>query len=604
MSEFKNFGLAGVGSNVQLGKSGPNLVSNAGAIEAHTANGATYTVVRAAAGIASNDLVTMAQLSAVTGTVTSLTGFQVPLGSTQTLTAGAVSLNDAMPVTNAIEQMNTILSLLTPATPPAFPNGTLTVSNTSGNSPLLAGGVLGGSFDHTSATSGYSAGGSVTRIVASGVTSNTFSTVGPGNTGTLSLYVNGMVTGAHTLTGSGDNGSTGGLVISGEAAYPPATPGFWVSISAQASLAPALQGINNFNLTHSAAGSTALIPFVQDNITSSPTISGPSLALNAAGTQTYSSSVPHFGTGGSLTVNLSYNNLSGETYYGGSDPITVSGTGSILSSQTFNYSTLGISTPIARQTTAATAISPITVSVNGNNVATSGLVQATAKNVNGASSATTVSSTVILVKSGSATIDENNVAIATLGIGSGSAVRINAGTGSDNPAISQSAWTSSAALPTYEAAVVAGVLSNNVTNYSAGYLPVGPNLSTGRSGAQYVTFLLTRSAVSLFKIIVSGSYAGCWVALPGVSDNATISPHGATANGWWNGFVSYNGAGVPGNTSDLSNGIASGGVMSGGSGTFTLTFGTQSSTFSTGNAILVRFKLNSGQSITALSFSN
>jgi len=35
MSEFKNFGLAGVGSNVQLGKSGPNLVSNAGAIEAH-----------------------------------------------------------------------------------------------------------------------------------------------------------------------------------------------------------------------------------------------------------------------------------------------------------------------------------------------------------------------------------------------------------------------------------------------------------------------------------------------------------------------------------------------------------------------------------------
>jgi hypothetical protein len=44
--------------------------------------------------------------------------------------------------------------------------------------------------------------------------------------------------------------------------------------------------------------------------------------------------------------------------------------------------------------------------------------------------------------------------------------------------------------------------------------------------------------------------------------------------------------------------------MTGGSGAFNITFGTQSSTNATDNLILVRFKLATGQSITALSFSN
>ncbi len=44
--------------------------------------------------------------------------------------------------------------------------------------------------------------------------------------------------------------------------------------------------------------------------------------------------------------------------------------------------------------------------------------------------------------------------------------------------------------------------------------------------------------------------------------------------------------------------------MSGASGTFALTFGAQSSTNAAGNVILVRFRLNAGQSVTALAFSN
>jgi hypothetical protein len=157
-------------------------------------------------------------------------------------------------------------------------------------------------------------------------------------------------------------------------------------------------------------------------------------------------------------------------------------------------------------------------------------------------------------------------------------------------------------LATYEASVVAGVLSNDVTDYATGYLPVGPDYSTGRAGAQYATFAFDRSALSAFKIIVSGSYAGCWVKLPGVTDQSNISPN--APNGWMNAFASYTGAGVPGNSADTTAGCALGGVMTGASGTFQITFGTQSSTNATGNQVLVRLKLNAGQSITALSFSN
>ena len=63
-------------------------------------------------------------------------------------------------------------------------------------------------------------------------------------------------------------------------------------------------------------------------------------------------------------------------------------------------------------------------------------------------------------------------------------------------------------------------------------------------------------------------------------------------------FVAAPGSGVPRNG---NNGCASGGVMSGSSGTFT--FGGESSTNDSNNRILIRWRLDSGDSITAMSFS-
>ncbi|AFU87958.1 hypothetical protein CcrColossus_gp088 [Caulobacter phage CcrColossus] len=510
---------------------------------------------------------------------------------------GAVPFTNNMPVSEGMDRLNEVLAKLIPATPPDFPNGTLSISNTAGSSPRLATGVT----DNSGGGSGYVDGGAVTRITAAGINSNTFNDVGPGDVGTVAAFLNGVATATHALTGTGDNGTYSGLVIADQKDYPVSTPGFWKSIDVSLNGFAAPIGINKARISHGGAGQTNDVFFVRDALTATPAITSPSVVQAGAGTLAYSSGVPHYGTGATLTVNLSYSNLSGETYYGGSDPITITGTNSIIGSQAFDYPALGITTPIPRQTTAATAITAITVNVNPTNVHNVGVIQGVAKNVNGSSTTTTLSTTNVLVKAGSAgsRIDEMSVPVSGLGSSpnTNNAVSV-VMAGGDTPAGAPSAWTTSTQVQTYDATVVAGVLKHDQTDYT-NYMPSGPNYSSGRTGSQYRTFSFNRAARSTFKITIAGSYAGCWIKLPGVSDTQPNAP-----NGWWNAFQAYDGAGVPGEAGDTANGCALGGVMSGGSGTFTITFGTESSTNATGNQILVRLKLNAGQQVTALSFSN
>jgi hypothetical protein len=65
-------------------------------------------------------------------------------------------------------------------------------------------------------------------------------------------------------------------------------------------------------------------------------------------------------------------------------------------------------------------------------------------------------------------------------------------------------------------------------------------------------------------------------------------------------FQAYRGSGIP--NSSLP-GCAFAGNMTGGTGTFTCVFGTESSSNDSNNRILVRIKLNSGNQINTLSFT-
>jgi hypothetical protein len=200
-------------------------------------------------------------------------------------------------------------------------------------------------------------------------------------------------------------------------------------------------------------------------------------------------------------------------------------------------------------------------------------------------------------------IDEDNILVSTLGTGSGNAVRVVSGNplqnpNSDNPPPFYATWTPQATVASYEAVVRGAVLRHDQTNYSTGYFPVGPDYSSGRSGSQYFQVQIIRSQVSQFRITVTGSYAGCWVCMP---NNSAWTSSLSGTNGWANMFLAYRGAGIP---TSAEPGCSSGGVMTGSSGTFTCVFGTESSSNDANNRILIRWKLNSGQSITAMSFSN
>jgi hypothetical protein len=534
-------------------------------------------------------------------------GFDIQLGDIAnkgdgSWAPGAVDLTDSTPMSEAIDEINELLGLLIPAAPPAFPNGTLTIINTAGNSPRLAAGFT----SHVTGQGTPVAGDAVARITTTGVSTNTLNDVGPANRGKIQLLLNDGFVGERTLTENSDNGNYGGLIISDEKDFPVDKPGFWKSLDVAGTAVPVAQGLNKVRINHTNAGTTANTLFVRDDMTASPSIPTGSVALQTLGTVAYSSGIPHFGQGGVLTVGGSITNLAGQTYYGGNDPLTITGTNTVTTAQAFSYTSLGITTPIPAQTTSATATTGVAVSIDGT-THSSGVIQAVAKNVNGQTAPTTLSQSIILVKRGVAAsnrLDELNVPVINLGTvpNANYATRTLIAANADRPAGATANWDATAALASYEAAVWAGALGHCQVDFTSGYLPQGPNYSQGRSGAQYATFTFNRASVSNFRINVVGTYAGVWVKLPGVSDNSAISPN--ATNGWWDATKAYAGAGVPGNSSDSLAGCVVGTPMGGTSGAYQITFGPQSSTNATSNQIIVRIRLNAGQVITSLNFSN
>ena len=96
---------------------------------------------------------------------------------------------------------------------------------------------------------------------------------------------------------------------------------------------------------------------------------------------------------------------------------------------------------------------------------------------------------------------------------------------------------------------------------------------------------------------MTGTYGGCWVCLP---DNSTWTTSLSATNGWASMQTSYVGSGVPRNSDP---GCASGGVMNGTTGTYTCVLGTESYTNDSNYRMLVRFRLDSGDAISALTIA-
>ena len=521
--------------------------------------------------------------------------------------------------------------------------------SSSGSSPYLAHGYTDNSTEDS-----VSVGSSVTRITASSAGTNTDSSILSSfaynaNAGDVVAYVDGVAAGSITTTAGDDSGTNGNLVITQESDYNTlSTAGSSTSFSAslyspnlykgfkarvRATTSALATGSHSFKLGHSVTGNTNVISFVKDDLTSTATVGMGSASLTqaSAGTLTYDAGVPYYTNNATLTLaGVTITNLVGQCYRNDSAPFDVtngtnfeSTSGSTVSFQGYSYANIdGASTflnsgipTVNVGTSSAYTIGDLTVNVNGGGTGVE-QIKAKADNVNGTGSYTEFTGTKIQAKNSSPGIGETIAVADSLGAThDDDGLRITGfSSAGDNPSFSSStnyytgsAWSGAVTVAgTQEAITRWGTLKHFTTDLSSGYLPAGPDLNTGRSGAQYYTFAFRRTAMANFTIRLSGKVSGFFIAAP-----ATDIDDASSINGWLDAGITYNGAGTPGadtgNGGNGSNGCAftSGDRIIDGTtysnNTFELTLGDQNGTNSFGNNILVRIKLESGDSVTALS---
>ena len=524
--------------------------------------------------------------------------------------SGAFTISNTDHTKDSINELNFILGKLVPAAPDTLNGLSVSLTGTAGNGRLCAG------FTPTNNTGGSapSAGTQYTRNTDSTITSNYINDVGPGDNGTVIGKVNAATVGSITFDTNTNNGTNGGIQVADnkDASLSTRNSGidaaFYQVYDVRFLNATSPDGYNKAFFTHGSATSGEVFWYEDPSTVSAPVISfsGVTIPSSSSHTVAYSSGVPHYtqSANNTFTYVLTVTNASGDMYSQNTF-LSSDGQGNAFqNSGSKSYTNFtGGTNPPARNYGVGAGVTTLISSVPRNihsTVTSNHFTRYDASTPYGSHNNQRISySTALNIMGTSATtsqVDEDNILISSLGTGSGNAIRVNAGATGDTPTPVSTTFNSSATPAVYEGIVRGGALRHDQVNYSTGYLPVGPNYSSGRSGTQYFQILLTRAAVSQMSIVVTGSYAGCFVCLP---ENSTWTTGLSNTNGWADMFDLYAGAGNPNNT---DNGCAFGSAMNGSSGTFTCVFGEESSS-NGNNKILVRFKLTSGQSITNIRFT-
>ena len=541
-------------------------------------------------------------------TATSYHGNQVigtPAGGFK---SGAFTIGNTDHTKDSINELNFILGKLVPTAPDTFNTASISLTGTAGNGRLCQG------FTPTNNTGGSapSAGTQYTRNTDSTITTNYLNDYGPGDNGTVTGFVNAVGVGTTTLTTGTDNATTGAVQIadnkdaSNSTRNSGITAEFYQVYDVRLVNAASPDGYNKAYLTHGSATTGEVFWYEDPSTVSAPVIAFSGVSIPSSPTVAYSSGIAHYtqASANTFTYVLTVTNASGDMYTSNTF-LNSDGQGSAFqNSGSKSYTNFtGGTNPPARNYGVGAGVTTLISSIPRNihaTVTSNHFTRYDANTPYGSHSNQRISySTNLNIMGTSATtsqVDEDNILVSSLGTGSGNAIRVNAGATGDTPSPISSTFNSSATPAVYEAIVRGGTLRHDVTNYTS-YLPVGLNLSSGRSGTQYFQMLITRAAVSQMSIVVTGTYAGCFVCLP---ENSTWTTGLSGTNGWADMFDAYSGAGNPNNA---DNGCAFGTVMSGSSGTFTCVFGEESSS-NGNNKILVRFKLTSGQSISTVRFTS
>ena len=531
-----------------------------------------------------------------------------------------------------------------PAQPDGLSTKSLTDIPSTGDSPRLASGAT----DNTGASL-LSDGDVVDRVVSGSVESSMTDSFAYGaDTGSLTANVSGSADGSVTFTFAGDeSGTYDSLIVTEESDYQlldstgsPTTfqssiyyPGLYKGFKARISkpVADLAVGANSFQLQHSTTGNTNTVSFVKDDLTSDPTtdVSSATVSENVSGVYRYISGVPYYNSGSpSLTLSgVTIEDLVGQCYTNQNDIVEVNDGVSVTD---YSYSDIDGSTtmltggiPNANVGTASPyTIGDLVVPITTPNVRTESQIRVRAKNVNGVGNYSSEIPTKIQVHT-SEQFGISEIAIPVedaLGNGTHTddGIRIFdfSGDVDDTPTFNNATnfYTNDPYTElidpgiegTQEAMIRDGQIQHDTSDYSTGYLPAGGPDRSGDTGTQYFTFAFRRQVVANFDInIESSGVAGLWIALPGTAIDTTSG-----LNGWLRSDSAYSGAGVPGtetggngsngcafNNSDL---ILPNTSLSGG---YTMTLGEENMSNATGNVVLVRIALTSGQSISSLNIT-
>jgi len=553
---------------------------------------------------------TQAAFNAANTAATSAVGNTIVLGSNTSglLVSNAVTLTPTTTVTNGIAQLNQILGKLVPASPAAFPGayGTLTINS-------LVGPYRMTNFtqqDNTGlSTSPVVAGGtSVSPLRTSTYTTSTIYLINTQAGDVMAVYKNNTSSGSRTMTAGATNaGSYGDLRIITNVDYAStgaiSYTGFWYSANVNATGTVA-NGWNTVYITDTSGTKTANATWYYDNSApGSPAFANASI-VPLSTSLTYSSTVPHYNSSTTFKLGVNVSKLSGDMYPASDTFFTGAAGGAFGTPSSNTYTAVGITTPLVRNLYVASGSAVVNTTstvIAGFGSSSTGPSVTVDNSYSTASQVfTTALANTILYKTGTSSAMEETGFIASgfgTAVGSGNAVRIvNYDSGSsaiDTPVFTAGQTAFNSQTGTFyasDATVVAGVLKNDTTNYSTGYLPPGPNLSS-QNAAQYITLRMTRSSVSKFSInyTTSTGIGGIWCAMPAQTSYSA-------ANNWYSMTVD----------NSLAGGCALGGNLvpsATGAKVYNCQFAGLNSSNATNNEILVRIRLNAGQSITALSFA-
>jgi len=418
------------------------------------------------------------------------------------------------------------------------------------------------------------------------------------------------------------------LNLSNNVAYPLTTPGFHEIIDYTVNGINVPAGWNTVQIVHSDAGQTSIsLPsetspsvftglwYYDSSSILAPAFGSQSFTLKTS-SLTYSSTIPHYNTGTKYQAGFTVTWNPGETAHDSLsyELIRTSAVGPWTSAGNKTYSNLGY-TYLGSTTAVSNGVGPNNTDFTFNIIpgfgawtTTTTVPQFTVDNsYSSASSSLPALNAIVLYKTGTTSstsfLDEANIfftsAVGGSTTGATRCVNPDSGTANQDTPVFTAGSTlfnsQTSTLLATDATVVgtgSGVnsLKHDRTNYSTGYLPAGPNLSTRVAGnSQYFTFRFTRSGVSKFSITYTTTtgVAAIFCAMPGAGGTQS------SLNKWLDMRID----------NSLANGCALGGNMDSsatGTITYNCSFGILNSTNATNNEIWVRIKLNQNQSITRL----